>query len=342
MKLNTAQMVKALDAPSPDVRLYVLYGQDESEARALAQRLERTMGADAERIDLDAAALKSDPARLADEAASISLFGGKRHIRITLQPSDDILNAVEALLTAPEAGNPVVILLGAVKDSNALIKRVANDPRALVSPCYPAKPEEIENHAIAMARDAGLRLPPDIAKLMAHASGNDRAIVAQEVEKLALYLDAAPDAPKQAEMADIEAIGAGEGEAQTSRLVNAVLGGNPAQAALEAERLEEDGLDGIALIRAFKGRMQMLNKLAPQIAAGRRANAVVEDQGKAIFWMEKPHVTRQLERWPPDKLATANIRLLEAERAVKAVASAGPVLVAAELIRIARVASRGR
>ena len=36
------------------------------------------MGAEAERVDLSGAELKADPARLADEAASISLFGGAR------------------------------------------------------------------------------------------------------------------------------------------------------------------------------------------------------------------------------------------------------------------------
>ena len=341
MKFNPAQTIKALEQPPAHVRLFVLYGPDESEARSLAQRLERAMGADTERVDLDTATLKADPARLSDEAASFSMFGGKRHIRV--QPAgDDILPAVEALLTASTAGNPVVILPGNVKDTNALIKRVINDPAVVACICYPPKAGDIEAHAAGLAHDVGMRLSNDLARQIARAAAYDRTIVAQEVEKLALYLDAAPDHPREADQAALDAIGAGEGEAELSRLVNAVLEGNALLAATEAERLEQDGIEGIGLIRSFKARLQLLLKLAPQMEGGKRASDLVEAQGKAIFWMEKPHVTRQLERWPPDRLATAANRLLAAERAVKSAASAGPILVAAELIQIARVAARPR
>src|SRR3546814_7543996 len=78
------QIERALDAPSADIRLFLLHGPDDAGSQALTKRLERAMGPDAERIDLDGAALKIDPARLADEAASISLFGGARWIRVTL------------------------------------------------------------------------------------------------------------------------------------------------------------------------------------------------------------------------------------------------------------------
>src|SRR3546814_15640549 len=77
------QIRAALDAPGADIRLYLLHGPDEAGAAELGQRLARAMGPEAERVDLDAGALKSDPGRLADEAASISLFGGARHLRIT-------------------------------------------------------------------------------------------------------------------------------------------------------------------------------------------------------------------------------------------------------------------
>ena len=72
------------------------------------------MGDDAERIDLSGAELKADPARLADEAAAISMFGGARWILVE-QAGDEILPALEALIEAPAAGNPVAIVAGALK-----------------------------------------------------------------------------------------------------------------------------------------------------------------------------------------------------------------------------------
>src|SRR3546814_14865339 len=79
------------------------------------------MGPDAERIDLDGAALKIDPARLADEAASISLFGGARWIRVTLA-GDEALPAIEGLLQAAQAGNPVIPIGGPLKTISKILK----------------------------------------------------------------------------------------------------------------------------------------------------------------------------------------------------------------------------
>ena len=68
MKANAGQIRQALSRPSADIRLYLLHGPDEAGASELARLLAEAMGREAERIDLDSATLKSDPARLTDEA----------------------------------------------------------------------------------------------------------------------------------------------------------------------------------------------------------------------------------------------------------------------------------
>lgn len=342
MKANRAEIERALDNPPPHIRLFLLYGPDEAESRGLAQRLERAMGADAERIDLDGAMLKSDPARLADEAASISLFGDRRHIRLNLS-GDDALPAIEALLSAEAAGNPVVALAGALKPASALLKLALADAGVMACISYPLDDEKAAPLAQAIAREQGLRLDGDAARQIARAAANDRALMGREIEKLALYLDAAPDRPRPADVAAVDAIGAGEGEAELSSLVDAVLGGSPAAAAGEIALLAEQGVSGIPAIRALAKRVQLLIRLAPQIAPdGRNARAIVEAQGKAIFWKEKPGVERQLKRWPAERLARLAERLLEAERGIKSFASAGDIIADAEFLTIARTAERAR
>src|SRR3546814_3063470 len=88
------------------------------------------MGAEAERIELGGAELKADPARLADEAASISLFGGARYIVVEAS-GDEVLAAVEALIEAPTAGNPVAIVAGALRPSTTLLKLAIAEKSAL-------------------------------------------------------------------------------------------------------------------------------------------------------------------------------------------------------------------
>ena len=341
MKVNRAEIERALDAPPPHVRLFLLYGPDDGESHGLAQRLERAMGAGAERVDLDGATLKSDPARLIDEAASISLFGDRRHIRLTIT-GDECLPAIEALLDAEVAGNPVAAIAGALRPTSALLKRALTDPAVMACISYALDAEKAAPLAAAMARELGLRLDMDAARHLAQAAANDRALMAREVEKLALYLDAAPDRPQTADMAALEAIGAGEGEAELSRLVDTVLGGSPAEAAGEIAQLAEQGVAGIPAIRALAKRVQLLIRLARQMGNRGDAHAVVEAQGKAIFWKEKGGVERQLKRWSPERLSTLADRLLAAERAIKSPASPGDIMADAEMITIARAAQRAR
>jgi DNA polymerase-3 subunit delta len=341
VKANRAEMERALEAPPAHIKFFLLYGPDEAESRVLAQRLERAMGSGAERVDMEGAMLKADPARLADEAASISLFGDKRHIRLTIA-GDECMPAIEALLEGGVTGNPVVAIAGALRPTSALLKRALADPAVLACINYALDAEKATSLAAALARERGLRLDMDVARKVALAAGNDRALMAQEVEKLALYLDAAPDRPATADIAALQAIGAGEGEAELSRLVDTTLGGSPAESADEIARLAEQGVTGIPAIRALAKRVQLLVRLAPQLANGGDAHAIVEAQGKAIFWKEKGGVERQLKRWSPERLATLADRLLAAERAIKSAGSPGDILADTEMITIARAAQRSR
>lgn len=339
MKASVLQIERALDAPPPDIRLFLLYGPDEAGSRAQAKRLERAMGPGAERIDLDGAALKADPSRLADEAASSSLFGDKRHIRLALS-GDEAMPAIEALLAAAVAGNPVVAIAGPLKPASALLKRALADPAVMACANYPLEGEQADRLVMALAQAQGLRLTPDMARQIVMAAGGDRAVAEREVEKLALYLDAAPDRPREPDSDALAAIIAGTGEGDLSRLVDAVLDGQPARVAAEMTSLSEDGIDGIALIRALNKRVQLLVRFAAEMAAGPSADEVIARAGKSLFWKDKAPVQRQLRRWSPARLATASDRLLAAERAIKAAGTAGPVIAAAELITIARAAQR--
>ena len=170
MKANKGQIERALDAPPADIRLFLLHGPDEAGSRALAERIERAMGPEAERIDLDSAALKGDPARLADEAASISLFGGARHIRVAIANADDCVPAVDALLTAAVAGNPVVAIAGALKGTSALLKRALAEPAIMAFASYAPEGQDADRLAQAMALAEHLR--EIFAQMQINAAGN--------------------------------------------------------------------------------------------------------------------------------------------------------------------------
>jgi len=341
VKATENEIARARDAANGPVRFFLLYGPDEAGSAALARRLERAMGQEAERIDLDGSTLKADPARLVDEAASISLFGGRRWIRI--QPAgDEIASAVASLLDADVAGNPVVALAGALKPSSPLVKLALDHKLALAHPSYVPDARDAAQIAETLAREAGLRLPRDLGRTLAISCSNDRSIMAQEIEKLALYLDAAPDRPAEATAEALEAIGASNPDGELSKLVDAIMGGQPGRVGAEIARLGQSGIAGIPVLRALFRRLILLAALRRDIDGGQSPAAAVEARGKAIFFKEKPAITDQASRWPADRLAALADKLLAAERALKSSGTAGDILAEAEMLTISRFAARRR
>ena len=97
MKASKSSIGRSVDQPDSRIRFYLFCGQDEGQSRALAARLLEALGA--AKFVVSAAAVKPNPALLADEAAALSLFGERRLIWV--EPAgNDIVDGVEALLAA--------------------------------------------------------------------------------------------------------------------------------------------------------------------------------------------------------------------------------------------------
>jgi DNA polymerase-3 subunit delta len=336
VKTQRGQIERALAAPQPEHRLFLLHGPDESGSRDLASRLAKAMGADAERIDLAGPALKADPARLSDEAASISLFGGARFIRVD-PAGDEILDAVEALLEAPSAGNPVVAIAGALRKESKLLKLALASPLILAFASYAPEGQDADRLAIAMGREFGLGMSPDVARRLAAATSGDRALLARELEKLALFADAAPDRPGMIDGEALDALGAATDEGDLSRLVDAVLAGRSDAADAELGRLAGEAIEGVPVVRALLRRLHLLAQMRAEAAGPDAVSST-----KPLFWKDKEAVARQVARWSPDAIETAIRRLAAAERQIKAAGSPGNVAVEEELLAISRAAARMR
>jgi len=339
MKADSGQIARALDKADPAIRLFLLYGPDESGSRALAARIDKALGAEAERIDFSSAQLKADPALLADEAASISLFGGPRHSRGD-PAADDMIEAVEALMEAPSAGNPVVLVAGNLRKDAKLVKLALASPAALAFASYLPEGRAADQVATELAREQGLRLDPRAAQALVSATNADRGLMAREIEKLALYLDASPEDPKTADVEALNQIGAANDESDLGAIVDAVMGGRPDAAAAELGLI--GAAEAIGVVRALLRRLAQIAPLRAEVAAGQSVEAVMAGAGKAIFWKDQKIVAGLLHRWSPDRIATATMRLAALERAYKRSGTAGMVLIGEEILTIARAAAARR
>ncbi|MEQ1510478.1 MAG: DNA polymerase III subunit delta [Sphingopyxis sp.] len=341
MLVKAHEAARAIARFNPDIRLYLFGGSDESGSAALRDQVVATIGTDAERFDVSLYSVKEDPALIADEAASISLFGGARWISISVNSGsgDELLPSIENLLGASAAGNPVIITISGLTAKSRLMKIAERDDRCMAVISYPIEAKDVERTIAGLAAPLGLVIDRVVGAAIAESTGRDRGLMAREVEKLALYCDASPGERTAAALADWQAIGADIDGNDLNSIINATFGGKVAALPLALAELDNGGALDIRLVRALASRAHLLTRLRISVENGMPVGQVMAAQGKAIFWKERDDVQRQLARWDAPRLARVIARLHRLESDLKAPDNAGALLVRQAVMEISRAAS---
>ena len=336
MKAAKGNLAPSLDRPDPAVRFYLFYGPDESQSRALGERLVK--GLEAEKFAVPAQSAKSDPAILSDEAAAIGLFGGKRALWID-PAGDEIAAAVQALLDAAAVESPAIAIAGALRKTSPLVKLCEAHPAALAQVSYELGERDAQRLVEEMARTEGLRLAPGVASRIAGAAGNERGVIAQELAKIALYVGGAADSPVQVDSDILDEIGAGA-DGDWRRLGDHALAGD-----LDGLSHELDCSAGeaepISVLRALQRRLLTLAPIRARVDFGERPHDAVTSAGKSVFWKEKDLVAKLVATWDSAALARILQRSGELERKLmRPDAPPAAEALEQELVAIARTAAR--
>jgi DNA polymerase III subunit delta len=319
--------------------LLLLHGPDDSASRDLAGQVVASVGASV--TELAGAALKSDSQALLAAATSLSMFGDKELVRVD-GLDEDALAAVEALLAGPP-GHPVVAVAGAFRKGSKLLALADKHPAVAACINYELSVRDAGRLLAEIAAPFGLRLERGVPEALFESAGGDRMIMRRELEKYALYKDARPESPQRLGLDDLAALGIASGEAELFAPITAITTGDIAEATDLIGRLP-DGT-AIPLLRALERRFAQLTQLRVDVDGGDSPAAVVEGQGKSIFWKEKPIIINALSLWSQPALAAAMDDILAAERAVKAtgsLADLGAQHLLLDLTRRAAAAGRRR
>jgi DNA polymerase-3 subunit delta len=311
VKASAKTVGHAVDKPDAKVRFYLFYGPDEGQSRALAARLLEGLGAS--KAAISAGAIKSGAASLADEAGALSLFGGVRLIWV--EPAgEEIAEAVEALLQAPAGESAVVAIAGALRKTSGLLKLAEASPNALAFASYVPEGDAAVRMVIDAGRRYGLKIAPPVAARLADHCANDQAIVAQELDKLATYIDASPHMPKELDHDAIDAVGAESNDGAFGQVADLALLGELGQLGDAIERLSPAGTEAIPIIRSLQRRLLMLAPARAKVERGERVDAVMTSLGKSLFWKDKEAVGRMLRKWSASDLARVAERAGALER----------------------------
>ena len=344
MKATQKNFAGQLARAAADASVFYFCGPDEAGAADAAARLSAHIAAGKrqfERVELAGADLRRDPVRLADEARSVSLFGDQRQIHVRCS-GDEAYDAVETLLSSPIKGWPVFIIASSATDKSRIAKLLSDRPEALVTRFHPPDIRSVTLAVREMAGPAGLKLTDELAERIARGAALDTRMVRSEIEKLALYLDASPESPRQADAAALDAIAAVSEDDSFMPLVNSVLAGDVARLSSELARMHELELNPVGLLLAFERRAAQLAQLAGRIRGRGDINAFLEQEmaARRIFFRDKSDIAQQLRRWRGRKLGRLVERLMALHRQLLADSRNSELLLSQGLAEIARAAAR--
>ncbi len=344
MKATQRDYAQAVQKAGKALRICFFCGADEAGASAAAKKVIATLDEPGERVELSGQDLKSDPSRLLDEARSKSLFGDSRHIFARVS-GEDAHEAIKTYCELADRGDadgawPIFIVATSASDKSRSAKLLIKRGDALVAMFYPPDLRSVTADVRAMADAAGMRLTGNLAERIAHAAGMDVRLAQSEVDKLALYLDASPQSPKQANPDNFDMIGASTEEDGFMPLVNAALGGEVRKLPAELRRMREISLNPVAVTLALERRAAQLARLAANLRPGDEMQQFLKSQG--VFFREHREVGDQLQRWSGGKLERLVPRLTQLHRALLANSQTAELILAQELTQIARYAAARR
>jgi DNA polymerase-3 subunit delta len=292
--------------------LVLVYGPDDGLVAERARRIVETAGGRAADpfsfVRLDGAAVADDPARLIDEATTVSLFGDRRIVWVRDGGNRNLLPAVQPLLDAPPTDALVVIEAGDLKKGTGLRKKIEDHPAAVAIACWSDGAADLARLIDEETTASQLTIDRDARELLESLLGADRLASRGEIRKLCLYAQGRG----RITLADVTAIVGDASAFALDELIDATAGGDVAGAESRLRRLIAGGtpasVAGTALIRHF----QLLERARAEVRPGRGAAEVVAALQPPVFFRRREAITRQITAWSPERLARALALLDEA------------------------------
>ncbi|WP_193185046.1 DNA polymerase III subunit delta [Nisaea sediminum] len=341
MKLKSNEIAGFIRRPPEHVRAILIYGPDGGQVREISDQIAKTVVenlADPFQVaDLVPESLKDEPSRIADEAAAISLTGGRRLVR--LRGATDTVTASAELALGTETGDSLVIIeAGALEARSKLRKLFETEKHAAAIPCYLDSGAGLDAVIRETLASFEVRATPDaLAYMIAHLGG-DRRVTRSEIEKLALYVGKGGEASLE----DAQQLVGDSSALALDQIALAVASGDVATADRMLQRGYADGLNAIAVLRAVLRHFQRLHRAAAHMADGDSADQAVQKLRPPLFFAVKPAFMAQLRAWPIQRLRLALTRLAEAETQCKSTGTPDLAVAGQTLLGLAYSAARSR
>lgn len=307
--LKAHEVARFVTRPDISQGIFLAYGPDTGLVRETAQRLIRKLTEDeaqsADVVVLEGSDLDADPSLLAVEAKTMSLFGGKRVIRVRGATKSLVMTLTD--LRDDPAGAAIVLEAGNLTPKDALRALVEAGRFGRALPCYPDSDETLQALIRETFNQNGIRVDPDVVSLLREILGNDREITRRELEKLCLYAASTKSLTHE----DVLLLCADNGMLVIDAIVDAAAGGNAERLELALNRALSSAVDIQRILALCVIHFSNLRRWRTEVDAGKSPRAVLEAQRPKPHFSRIGQLEQQLRLWSDQSLATAAERLLQ-------------------------------
>ncbi len=341
-KLAGGRIDAFLKTPDRGARATLIYGPDGGRVRERAETLARAICGDpkdAFRVsELVATTLGDDPDLLVAEVGQMTMFGGRRLIRVR-EAGDALGPLFQRFLKARTGGDGFVLVeAGPLAARSPLRRAFETAPDAVAIACYPDTARDLRALVGEVMAQHRIHIDADASAYLVDHLGADRGLSRSELEKLALYTGDGGSVT-----VDAAALLVGDSAAmEMDDAVLAATAGDLAMLERALDRLFAEGENPVTVLRAAQRHVTRLHAAAARVDEGASEEEALSGLRPQPIFRVADRMRLQLRHWPARRARAALSLLLDAEIGAKRSGQPAEAICRDALLRIARRVAEGK
>jgi DNA polymerase III subunit delta len=309
----------------------LFFGNDDSAISAAVTQVIAAMPDGDEPLRLEASDLRSNPAGLDDAFRSLSLLGDRRVIVVT-GLDDNHLTALQPLLSEQALGNFLVLVAGGLKKDSKLKAAAEASQRISVTGYYEETGGAVLLRIQMVMKQRGLAFEDGALERFVDLCGNDRSVLLNEAEKLALYCHPNPVITVD----DVEAACGDQAEFEADQLIGAVLDGDIERADRIYTSMEQSG-DAKSVLIMMQMYLARLESVSAALARGGDLAGATRAAKPPFFGPQQQAAGRQVRLLSGDDLGRMQVSVQQAILQSRQMADLGDAITGRCLLSLARM-----
>lgn len=336
--LKTSDVDKFIAKPSSPVVL--VYGPD---AGLVRERVDALICASVDDpsdpfslVKIDSEELGANPARLADEANTVPLFGGRRTVLLKVNSRHNIVPSVEAVLNDPPRDCRIVIEAGELRKTAPLRTACEKAKSAAAIACYLDDEQALARLIDKEMRDASLTLSDAARTALIGLLGGDRLASRSEIGKLVTYAAG----QERIELDDVLAVVADASEIALDALLDATFAGKTNEVEREFNKASSEGNSAASIVSAALRYVAQMHRMRMMVDSGDSAEWAMKRGAPPVHFSRQKAVETALRQWSTPRLTRAMGQLAEASFEARKQSSLADVIAQRALLSLAVSAKR--